>query len=74
MKEYVYGHWRGKPAREIIGTGNREVFLTDDRYENGHWQYLGMGYCTEFQAFPDQLAAVDRGDEWGDKHREHYGR
>ncbi len=68
MSTYIYGHWRGLPAREEIATGVREAYMSDDRHENGRWQALGMGYCTEFKAWPDQLSLVHRGDDWGQRH------
>lgn len=66
MSEFIYGQWRGKPAREVRATGVREAFCVSNEgtYE-GYWQVLGMGYCTEFKPWPDQVEA----DQWTERHR-----
>jgi hypothetical protein len=69
MNRYIYGVWRGLPAREEIGMGVRESYMTDERRENGYWQRLGPGYDTEFKPWPDQVALVNEGDAWAENHR-----
>ncbi len=59
MKTYIYGHWRGLPAREDRITNTREFF------RENMWQGLGGGYDTEFSAWPEQLSA----DAWEERHR-----
>lgn len=69
MNSFIYGHWRGRPAREEVGTGIRYAYMTDDRHENGYWQALGSGYCTEFKPWPEELARAHGGDNLAALHR-----
>lgn len=65
MNEWIYGQWRGKPARENRKTGIRYAFtVTDERTYDGYWSALGFGYCTEFKAWPDQVDS----DHWATLH------
>lgn len=49
MSDYIYGEWRGLPAREHSKTAIREF------YRDGIWQGpLGLGYYDEFRPWPDQ--------------------
>lgn len=65
MSEFIYGHWRGQPAREIRTTGERQWYQVTNRdtYE-GHWSTLAWGYCTEFKPWPDQIDC----DQWSQLH------
>lgn len=55
---YIYGEWRGKPAREDRQTGVRYYL------DAGLWCQLGLGYNTEFKPFPEELPA----DPWESLH------
>lgn len=65
MSQYIYGQWRGLPAREIRETGAREVFrVNNERTYEGDWFGLGFGYRDEFKPWPDQIDS----DQWSQLH------
>lgn len=66
MSEFIYGHWRGTPARENRRTGVREFFqITSVLTYEGQWIALGLGYSMEFKPWPDQVDS----DRWAELHR-----
>lgn len=68
MNEYIYGRWRGTPAREHIKTGARSRWVEDERTD-GFWSELAFGYRDEFIAWPEELARLNQGDAWSNAHR-----
>jgi len=60
MSSYIYGEWRGKPARKDKTEGGKYWF------ENGNWYRLGLGYDTEFKPFAEELSS----DSWEQRHTE----